>query len=66
MQWRCWRGTIILARAGAAAEGGTIGPAGVSAWVSGLHTALLVAPALLAVAFVVVAVLIPPRQASAT
>ena len=58
-------GTVILARAGAAAEGGTIAPAAFAAWVSGLHTALLVAAAFLAMAFVVVAVLIPPRHASA-
>ncbi len=59
-------GTVILASAGQAAEGGTIGPAGAAAWLGGLHTALLVAAGFLVVAFSAVAVLIPPRDASAT
>lgn len=59
-------GTVILARAGEAGEGGTIDGAGVAAWIGGLHAALLVAAASLVLALVVVAVMIPPREASAT
>jgi DHA2 family methylenomycin A resistance protein-like MFS transporter len=57
-------GTVILAHAGAAAEAGRIPAAGVPAWIGGLHVALLVAAACVALAGVVIAFLIPrPRPA---
>ena len=52
-------GTVILAHAGAAADGGRIEPAGVADWMGGLHVALVVAATCVALAAVAVAFLIP-------
>ncbi len=52
-------GTVILAHAGAAAESGRISPAGAGDWIGGLHVALVVAAASVALAAVVIAFLIP-------
>ena len=52
-------GTVILAHAGAAAESGRIEPAAISDWIGGLHVALMVAGAGVALAAVAIAFLIP-------
>ena len=52
-------GTVILAHAGAAADAGRIEPAGVGDWIDGLHVALVVAAACVALAGAVIAFLIP-------
>ena len=52
-------GTVILAHAGAAADAGRLPPAAVGDWIDGLHVALMVAAASVALAGVAIAFLIP-------
>jgi DHA2 family methylenomycin A resistance protein-like MFS transporter len=57
-------GTVILAHAGAAADAGRIQPAAVGDWIGGLHVALMVAAACVALAGVAIAFLIPRARAA--
>ena len=56
-------GTVILARAGAAADSGRIAPGGVADWMAGLHLALLLSAGGVLAAAAAIAVLIPRAPA---